>query len=260
MTEYEIIATVIAGFALIQPWAMWVFKKIFRKIKVSFMPSAKIKLFYNRSGAYLLMGGVIESKNQNCVVKNISAKVIRQKDNAELKLDWSSFISPINQSVGNNFINTNENARPFKIVANELSPIFVELANEDENVNNRLFEIYNKITLDTDKMLKQNPNMNFDKTKEEFSKNSNYKKSKQELLEDFYWKESAYVVEFVIVYNNNRRIVYKYQFDINKKESASLKENIDTALNLELNRLYSMPYNFSCPQKEYVECQHSQKE
>ena len=58
MTEYEIIATVIAGFALIQPWAMWVSKKIFRKIKVSFMPSAKINLFYNRSVPYLCMGCV----------------------------------------------------------------------------------------------------------------------------------------------------------------------------------------------------------
>ena len=53
MTHYEIIATVLAFMALIQPWAIALFKKVFKPLKVSFIPSAKIKLYYNRSGAYI---------------------------------------------------------------------------------------------------------------------------------------------------------------------------------------------------------------
>ena len=251
MTIYEIIATVIAGLALIQPWVITLYKKIFKKIKVSFLPSAKIKLFYNRSGSYLNMGGVIESKNQSSTIKNICAKVIRQKDNAELKLDWSSFISPINQTIGNNYVSTNENARPFKIAANELAPVFVELANADDKTNNRLFEIYNKIALECNKITKKN--VNFEQAIVELSNLTEYKKFKQELLEDFYWKESDYIVEFVITYNDNCRVVYKYKFNLSKQEATSLKENIDKALQSELNRLYYMPCNFACPQKDFID-------
>ena len=87
MTTYEIIATVIAVIALLQPWIIKFCNHFLRKICVSFIPSAQIKLYYNRSGAYVYLGGVIESKNQVAVVKDISVKVIRQNDKAELKLD-----------------------------------------------------------------------------------------------------------------------------------------------------------------------------
>lgn len=251
MTIYEIVATVIAGLALIQPWVIALCKMIFLKIKVSFLPSAKIKLFYNRSGSYLNMGGVIESKNQSSIIKNICAKVIRQKDKAELKLNWSSFISPVNQTIGNNYVTSNENARPFKIAANELLPVFVEFANDDDKANNRLFEIYNEIALECNRIIKKN--INFEQAVSELSNLAKYKKFRQELLEDFYWKESDYVIELVITYNEKCRVVYKYKFNISKQESTSLKENIDKALQSELNRLYAMPYNFACPQKEYSE-------
>lgn len=62
MTHYEIIATFLAIMALIQPWAISIFKKVFMPLKISFIPSERIKLYYNRSGAYIYCGGVIEAK------------------------------------------------------------------------------------------------------------------------------------------------------------------------------------------------------
>lgn len=43
MTPYEVIATILAVIALIQPWVIAAWKKFFRPLKVSFIPSAKIK-------------------------------------------------------------------------------------------------------------------------------------------------------------------------------------------------------------------------
>ena len=62
MSTYEIIATVIAVIALIQPWAIKLWNTLFKKLKITFIPSGKFKLFYNRSGAYVQIGGVIEAK------------------------------------------------------------------------------------------------------------------------------------------------------------------------------------------------------
>ena len=53
MTPYEIIATILAVIALVQPWVIAAWKKFFKPLKVTFIPTAKIKLFYNRSGAYI---------------------------------------------------------------------------------------------------------------------------------------------------------------------------------------------------------------
>jgi len=50
MTPYEIIATILAVVALIQSWIISMWKKLFKPLKVTFIPSAKIKLYYNRSG------------------------------------------------------------------------------------------------------------------------------------------------------------------------------------------------------------------
>jgi len=41
---------------------------IFKKLKITLIPSGKMKLFYNRSGAYVQIGGVIEAKNQDAVI------------------------------------------------------------------------------------------------------------------------------------------------------------------------------------------------
>lgn len=92
MTTYEIIATILAVIALFQPWIITIWKKFFKPLKVTFIPSAKIKLYYNRSGAYIYLGGVIEAKYRPAVIKDISVKVIRQSDKAELAMDWSSLI------------------------------------------------------------------------------------------------------------------------------------------------------------------------
>lgn len=147
MTTYEIIATVIATLALLQPWIIKLWDRFFRKLRISFIPSAKIKLYYNRSGAYIYLGGVIEAKNKAAVVKDIAAKVVRKKDKAELILDWSSFVIPVFQSIGGNAVTTNEIARPFKVEAGSLYPVFIEFASTNIEENNRLAEIYKTILL-----------------------------------------------------------------------------------------------------------------
>ena len=42
MTTYEIIATILAVIALLQPWIITIWKKFFKPLKVTFIPSAKI--------------------------------------------------------------------------------------------------------------------------------------------------------------------------------------------------------------------------
>lgn len=251
MSHYEIIATILAVIALIQPWIIAAWKKFFKPLKVTFIPSAKIKLYYNRSGAYIYLGGVIEAKNQTTVIKDISAKVIRQSDKAELAMDWSSFMVPVFQSVGGNSVTTSEIARPFMIGANGLNPIFVEFANSDTHVVDRLSKIYEKLILES-KRISNLINTPFEQAKEQLQAIPEYPTFREELLENFYWRVSDYQVELLISHSDNKVEVYKYRFSLNQDEINEFRKNIDEAMLCELKTLYYQPVTLKTFQKDFV--------
>lgn len=251
MTVYEIVATIIAGLALIQPWIIFLYKKFFKKIHVLFLPSSTIKLFYNKSGSYISLGGVIESKNKSCIVNKISAKVVRMSDKAELNTNWSTFSSPIFQIVAGSPVTSSETARPFKIEANGLCPVFVEFENSNNELNNRLKEIFDDIKNETYEIVKQPKDI--DTAKLELKKYNKYSKYEKELLENYYWKVGRYVLYFTITYNQKNTLVYKYAFNLTKNEVENFKGNITKALNVELYNCYRQTIPFYSCQKDFVE-------
>ena len=250
MSQYEIIATILAVIALIQPWIITAWKKFFKPLKVTFIPSSKIKLYYNRSGAYIYLGGVIEAKNRSAVIKNISAKVIRQSDKAELAMDWFSFMVPVFQSVGGNSVTTSEIARPFLIGANGLNPIFVEFANSDTQMVDRLSKIYEKLTLESKRIT--NINTPFEQAKVQLQAIPEYQTFRDELLENFYWKVSDYQAELSISHSDNKIEIYRYRFSLNQDEINEFRKNIDEAMLCDLKALYYQPVTLKTFQKEFV--------
>lgn len=255
MTTYEIIATVIAILALLQPWVIKLWDRFCRKICVNFIPSSKIKLYYNRSGAYVYLGGVIEAKNKAAVVKDIAVKVVRKKDKAELLLDWSSFMIPVFQSVGGNAVTTSEIARPFKVEAGNLYPVFVEFGSTNIKENNRLTEIYNTMALELNGIIQHGiiqPNFTIDQAKYVLATSDRYQTFKEELLQNFYWKADTYVIELTITYNNTKTQQYKFKFSIDDGEAATFKGNIEKSLQSVVDEIYKVPTNLFCPQKDFV--------
>lgn len=250
MTPYEIIATVIAMLALLQPWIIKLWDRFGRKIRVNFIPSAKIKLYYNRSGAYVYLGGVIETKNKAAIVKDIAVKVVRKKDKAELLLDWSSFMIPVFQSVGGNAVTTSEIARPFKVEAGSLYPVFVEFASTNIQESNHLTEIYNTIALELARIMQ--PSITIDQAKYALANSSSYQAFRDELLQNFYWKADDYVIELTITYNDTKTQQYKFKFSIDASEAAAFKGNIEKSLLCAVDEFYRVPTNLFYPQKDFV--------
>ena len=250
MTTYEIIATAIAVLALLQPWIIKLWSCFCQKVRVSFIPSAKIKLYYNRSGAYVYLGGVIEARNKAAVVKDIAVKVVRKKDKAELVLDWSSFMIPVFQSFGGNAVTTSEIARPFKVEAGSLYPVFIEFASTNIQEKNRLAEIYNTMALELPGILQ--PNFSIDQAKYALVNSRNYQAFRDELLGNFYWKADDYVIELTITYNDTKIQRYKFKFSINDNEAAAFKGNIDKSLQCSVDEIYRVPTSFFCPQKDFL--------
>lgn len=250
MTTYEIIATVMAGLALAQPWVLKLFVRWFRKVKITFIPSSKLKLFYNKSGSYISIGGVIEAKHQPAVIKDISARVIRLSDKAELSLEWSSFMVPIFQSIAGNQITTNEIARPFKVGANDLAPVFIEFSNTNVKENNRLAEIHGKLFVEAQKA--NNASSSVDEAKNKLRAIADYNKFREELLETFFWKESDYLLILLIKYDSEKENTFKYRFSLDATEVAEFKENVEKIMLCTLDEFYRQPSNLHYMQKDFV--------
>lgn len=250
MSTYEIIATGIAVVALLQPWIIKLWDRFFRKIRVTFIPSSKIKLYYNKSGAYVNLGGVIEAKNKAAVVKDVSIKVIRQKDKAEQLLDWSSFMIPVFQSVGGNAVTTSEIARPFKVNAGSLYPVFIEFASTNIKENKRLTEIYNTIAAEAYNIMQSK--ITIEQAKQALVDLHDYKTFRDELLQNFYWKADDYIIELTIMYNDTKIQQYRFKFSIDANEATAFKENIEKTLQCVIDEIYRVPTNLFYSQKDFL--------
>ena len=250
MSYPEIITAVVAVIALIQPWVIKLWNMIFKKIKITFIPSGKIKLFYNRSGAYVQIGGVIEAKNRDAVIQDISAKITRLCDNAELKMDWSSFDVPVYQSIAGNIVTTTEIARPFKVKANDLSPVFVEFRNVDDQFLDSLNEKYNYLLLQARTIA--NPTISLEDARQNFKSTPEYQKIKEELLESFYWKVSQYVLKISVYYGSNAKKVFSYTFSLDQSEIIEFKKDIEKVMDSTIDNLYNQMPHFYYPCKDYI--------
>lgn len=234
MTTYELTATIIAIIALIQPWIIPLLKKIFLRGKAIFTPAANLQLSNDYRGAYVRLSGVIEAKHQSIIVRNIRVKFTRGSDGAELCFDWSSLVSPVFQTVGGQPVMTSEIARPLRIGANDLLPVYIEFSKENQKWN----EVYAAIFVQGQMILsgKQYQSYDVDNIVKEALSYGAYKEAHDEMLSDLFWKESEYQMELSIEYDNQKE-VYNYSFSLDQSDCFELRANIDRVLESPIDTL-----------------------
>ena len=225
MTFYELLAIVLAALALIIPLVKWIYDKYIKKLKISFLPSGNIGIYFNKSGAYISLGGVYDTKNKNAAVKNISAKVTRLSDKAVLSLGWSSFESPVFRKIANNYETTFETAHPFKVEADMLTPVFVEFTNNEENSGEIIAGILKPIHMKANSDL-NNSNITVQAYDPTFRVSPEYKKALLEMNDLFFWKQGNYRIELITEYNDSEFRCYS-NFMLSKEDSEKLRANIE---------------------------------
>ena len=165
-------------------------------------------------------------------------------------LDWSSFEVPVFQSIGGNAVNTSEFARPFKVEAGSLYPMFIEFASTNIQENNHLNEIYSTMASEAAKIVQRN--LTIDQAKGILADSASYKAFKDELLQNFYWKADSYVIELTIVYNDTQKLQRRFRFGLDENEAAEFRKNIEKSLLSALDIKYGIPTNMFYPQKDFV--------
>lgn len=241
MTFYELLAIILAGVAIIIPIIQAIWKKWIVTAKLNYLPTGRAALFFNQSGSYIRIDGVYEAEKKPIAVKDISVKVIRQKDSRTLNLSWSSFISPVNQNVVGNFLQTTESAHPFRIEADSIACAFTEFG-DSFNSFGKAFNSY------TTQLFKQIPDIRklnscYSEALKQYQASSEYIEAKTLLSKEFFWEIGKYDVEIIVSYGK-ATASFHYEISVDEHEHTHLLENIDESLLSPLKQVYGMGFAY----------------
>ena len=228
MTFYELIGIVLAVLALIMPFIKWLYEKWFKCLKIDFLISDVITIYFNRSGSYINLGGVYKVDNKTATIKNISAKVIRKADNAMLNLTWSTFPSPTVKEIAGQYEHSFETAHPFSANTDTLTPVFVEFTNEIVNISEEISEALQPVYNVENSILNQQGITLVDADKQAHIA-TEYSDSKVKLYDFCFWRVGKYEVELITKYDNTE-FVKKYNFELNNDDVYKLQGNIEKML------------------------------
>ena len=251
ITAYELIAIILAALAIIIPALKWAYDKWIKKLSLTFLPSGTMTLFHNKSGSYLSLGGVYSAKNKSAIIKEINALVIRESDNANLEMTWSTFSSPVFKKVAGNYESSFETAHPFKVDSDSLEPVFVEYTNSKENLTEKT-DLILKPVYDVAMMILSSPNIDIISADNQVKNTQEAKKALIALNDDFFWKPGKYKLE-MITYFNDSQMRDMYEFDISNQESENLRRNIESMIVIPVADHFRMNMFFHSVRKEFAE-------
>lgn len=253
MTFYELLAIALAAIAILIPIVQAVWKRWIVAPKLNFLPTGRVTLFFNQSGSYLRVDGVYEAQNKPIAVKNISIKVTRKKDDQKLNLTWSSFISPVTQSVVGNHLQTTESAHPFRIEADSIMSAFTEFGDS--------FDSFGKtFRTNTAALFKQIPglrsaNSTYEEAMKQYRASADYAAARSRLEKEFFWEIGKYNLEIIAEYGKTSK-AFHYQISVDEHEHQRLTENIDEALLSPLKSVYGVVWDYHAA---YVELHTTEK-
>ena len=241
ITIYEVFALALSIIAILIPIIQWAWKKCVVTTKLCFHPTGKGQLFFNQSGSYIRIDGVYEVMNKPATITKIAVKVTRQKDEQKKNLMWSSFISPVSQSMIGNYLQTMESAHPFRIEADSVSCAFTEFADPFDSFGkifrNHTSVLFSKITSI------QERSASYSNAVKAYMSLPEYVTAKQLLEKEFFWEIGKYSIDLQVCYGKEEKI-FQYTITVGEGEYEQLKSNIDEALLSPLKRNYSIPWDY----------------
>lgn len=248
MSKYETITTVLSimaiSLSILIPIVQWIWKKWIMTAKVKYYLTGQAMLFFNQSGSYIRLNGVIESERKAVMIKKLSIVLTRKRDDRKLNLIWSSFISPVSQSMLGNYVQTTEAAHPFRVEADSVVCAFVEYGDPSDSSGKKIRKICENLA---PLILQIAQNRTYDEALEAFCKDSRYIDAKNSLLNDFYWEIGKYAVDVYVEYDKRKPKTFAFDFTVTEQDHNDLCTNIDESLITKLKDLYNERWAFKTP-------------
>lgn len=254
LSRYETITTVLSIIAIcvsiLIPLVQWVYKKWIATAIVKFYPTGQATLFFNQSGSYIRINGVVESERSAATIKKMSIVLTRKRDDRKLNLVWSYLVSPVNQSMLGNYVQTMEAAHPFRVESDSVACAFVEYSDPSDSSGKKIRRICDNLNSTISHI---STNHSFSDALDKLSKTPEYLDAKNELLNDFFWEIGKYSVAVSVEYDKRKTKTFSYGFTVTEQDSMDLRSNIDESLIIKLKECYRVPRSFHSPLVEITE-------
>lgn len=254
MTKYEIISTVISIIALaltiLIPLFQWIWRKWIVTAKVKYYPTGQATLFFNQSGAYMRINGIVESERKATTIKKIKIVVTRKRDDRKLNLTWSYLISPVTQNMSGNYVQTLEAAHPFRVEADSVACAFVEYSDLSDSFGIKIRNICTNLTSEMQEIIQE---ADYNQALNRFSTSSSYIGAKGQITNDCFWEAGKYTVDIVVEYGKQDVKLFPYEFSVSEHNYFELQKNIDEILISQLKSHYRVNHNFYSPMIEISE-------
>lgn len=228
----QIIIGLIAFIALIRPEIKTIFKSL--TASIDFNPSGNFEIGFSSFGPTISIEGAFIPTIDDILIKNIDAKIVRQKDKAEHLFSWAAFRSSNLERLTNQNLQI-RSAHSFWLSRQREG--FGNIIFSDKsgfNVLSRtLKDLQTKfLAYELDKHPKQAPN---DTTIEDLY-SSFHKKNLQLFIDNnetigdlFYWEPGIYNSEVIVDTNfPSKKYKFSFNFEITEEDKKSLKLNIQT--------------------------------
>lgn len=250
MTVYEKWALVLSVVAILIPIIQWAWKKWIMTAKVKYYPTGQATLFFNQSGSYIRINGVLEAERSAATIKKMSVALTRKQDERKLNLVWSYLISPVNQSMLGNYLQTMEAAHPFRVEADSVACAFIEYSDPSDSSGIKIRKICSDLFSHMQKTIQDHP---YDEAMSVFSKSPEYLNAKNSLLSDFFWEIGKYTAVVTVEYDKQKTKTFSLEFTVTEQMSNDLRNNIDESLIAKVKDCCRMPLAFKSPMVEIIE-------
>ena len=244
MTVYEKWALVLSVVALLVPLIQWVWKKWIMTAKVKYQPTGQATLFFNQSGSYIRINGVLEAERSAATIKKMSVVLTHERNDRKLKLVWSYLISPVNQNMLGNYLRTTEAAHPFRVEADSVACAFVEYSDPSDSSGKKIRRICSELLPSIQRIASAHP---YNEALALFCSSPEYIDAKNNLLSDFFWEFGEYIVVVSVKYGKEKSKEFSYEFIVTEQNSIELRSNIDESLISNLKDYYHVPRAFNAP-------------
>lgn len=250
MSIYELLALIISVVALIAPIINWAWKKWIKKAQLHYMSNGTATLFFNQSGSYLRIDGVYEAFIKAVSIKNISISVKRKRDDAKLNLSWSYFISPVNQNLVGNYVQTTEKAHPFRIEVDSIACAFIEFADPFDSAG----KVFRLSTKELFAQVQQATVLyrEYDEAVAAYRKTSEYAQAKNIIEKDFFWEIGKYDIVICTEFGKEKK-EFCFSMFVDEESQKKLHENVDESLIAPLKKEYGVPWCFQNSTVEITE-------
>ncbi len=254
MTKYETASVIISIIAVVLsiliPLARWVWNRFIMKAKVNYYPTGQVIPYFNHSGSYLRLYGVLESERKAATIRKMRVEITRQLDEHKLKLTWSCFISPVNQSIVGNSIQTNEIVHPFRVEADSVACAFIEYSDPSDSSGIKIRKICDDLLPSIQQII---PEHSYEQARVVFFKSPEYIEAKNNLLSDFFWEIGKYSLDVFVEYGKQKNKRFSYEFAVSPQNSIDLRNDLDEVLISQLKMQYQKSFGFKYPTIEISE-------